>query len=170
MGCAQSVCNKMLDYGDEPDADYTIKKTFGHSQMVVCNYLPGYVSHHQYTNWQSVAKVCASNSGLFPRYWIPWNLTVLNTVTKICSKLIKIIVQTLFFHFDEMETIPWKFRTDGYSLNFDAWALIYFISRGFIFPDEIWNVHSIRMKGKCGSSIEDYPHLWFSLPQSSLVY
>ncbi len=56
--------------------------------------------------------------------------TVLNTVEfdskieycgkKFQSKLTKIIEQTLFFHFGDMKTIPWKFRTDGYSPEFDA--------------------------------------------------
>ncbi len=35
----------------------------------------------------------------------------------------KIHGQTLFFHFDEMKTIPWKFWTDGYNLEFDTQTL-----------------------------------------------
>ena len=63
------------------------------------------------------------------QFWLKKNSTVLNTVEvhgiqycgkKFDKKLTQIIVQTLFFCFDEMKTIPWKFQTDGYSLEFDA--------------------------------------------------
>ncbi len=39
------------------------------------------------------------------RYSLPWK--------KFQSKLTQIIGQTLFFHFDEIKTIPWKFRQMG---------------------------------------------------------
>ena len=53
-----------------------------------------------------------------PRYSIPWG--------KFRSKLTQIIAQTLFFHFDEMKTILWILRTDGYNMEFDVRTFLSF--------------------------------------------
>ena len=39
---------------------------------------------------------------------------------KISIKSTQIIRQTLFFHFNKIKAIPWKFLTDGYNLEFDT--------------------------------------------------
>ncbi len=58
----------------------------------------------------------SSEYHLIPWYVIPWK--------KFRSKLTQIIGQTLFFHFDEMKTILWKFRIDVYNLEFDTWTFL----------------------------------------------
>ena len=53
-------------------------------------------------------------------FFAPWNLVVFNTMEKISIKIDNIIRQALFFHFDVLKTIPWKFWMDGYNLEFEA--------------------------------------------------
>ncbi len=52
---------------------------------------------------------------------------VFNTREIFLKELTQIIAETLFFNFDEMITIPWipwKFRMDGYGLEFDAQTIV----------------------------------------------
>ncbi len=90
-----------------------------------------------------------------PRCSIPWNY--------VWKKLTQFIAQTLFFHFDEMKTILWKFRTDGYSLEFYAWAFclpdrqkLFVISS----PGQGLHSHSIN---KMSSAFHSFSRIWIGL-------